>query len=635
MINEPGQVHVEIEVKYDLAPGAELPTLADLLADLPEAGSRGYREGDLGVHDLEATYFDTEDLRLAGARTTLRRRTGGDDAGWHLKTPGDEGARIERRVPLGRAVKTVPVALRREVEGLDENARLVPVARISTRRRVHTLLDAAGTRLLELCDDTVRAERLLPAGSGGRTESAAETAAVGAVGGAAVGAAGASLPGAVVGATLGAAAGATVGAVRGDDDGSDTWREVELELLDGDRDLFDAVDARLRAAGLTVAGTSSKLQRVLSGASPAPAAPTEAEAGSSATTPAPAMISTEDAPVDVDDRGDGPSRGPAADRTLSPAAPPRKKLGARSPAGDVLVVHLAEQVQQILDQDPGVRADADDSVHKMRVATRRLRSALRTFGPLLEGSTKPLREELKWLAAELGEARDAEVLRNRLVVSVAALDEASDGTPDATPDERAESPEAADGVPQRVHRQLEGRYRVAHDRVLEVLDSERYQSLLDRLQELVERPDLSSKGRRRAEKVLPRRVRKAYTALAELVAAAEATGPGHDRDELLHEARKQAKQVRYAAEAVTAVFGKDAKTFAKAVTAVQEVLGEHQDSVVTREQLRELAAGAPPEVAFAYGRLHAHEELHAAAAESDFEESWDALQAKRLHRWLR
>ena len=104
--------HEEIEVKYELEPGLDLPALPALLRALPEAAERGYREGDLGEFDLEATYFDTVDLCLSAARTTLRRRTGGTDAGWHLKTPGDAGARVEQRLPLGRAVRTVPAALR-------------------------------------------------------------------------------------------------------------------------------------------------------------------------------------------------------------------------------------------------------------------------------------------------------------------------------------------------------------------------------------------------------------------------------------------------------------------------------------------------------------------------------------------
>jgi CHAD domain-containing protein len=522
--------HEEIEVKYDLAPDAELPSLSSLLGEVADVSERGLREGDLGEHHLEATYFDTGDLRLTAARTTLRRRTGGTDAGWHLKTPGDAGARIEQGVPLGRAVRTVPVALRRLVADLTDEQPLVPVAQVNTRRRVTTLLDGSGRRLLELADDVVEARRLMP------TEGPGDAA----------------------------------GAVQ-------RWREVELELVDGDRDLFDAVDAGLRAAGLEVSESSSKLGRVLSGSSTVRSGP----------------------------------RPPIA-RPLG-----RAELTTRSRAGDVVVLHLVEQVQQILDQDPRVRADEADAIHRMRVATRRLRSALRTFQTLFAPPTKPLRDELRWLAAELGTARDAEVLRDRLVRSVASLD--------AVPGD----------VPALVAEQLGTAYREAHDRVLGELDSERYQSLLDALQLFVEQPEFTPRAARPSGKVLPRRVAKTYTALADLVEKAHALPSGHERDELLHEARKAAKQVRYAAEAVAVVFGKDARRFAAAVTELQEVLGEHQDSVVTRTRLRGLAAAARPEAAFAYGRLYAREEDHATAGEAGVEEAWAALRAKRLHRWLR
>ncbi|MFD0482703.1 CHAD domain-containing protein [Kineococcus sp. GCM10028916] len=566
--------HEEIEVKYEFAPDAELPPLAALL---PEVDATGLRVGDRGEFVLDAVYFDTPDLRLSGARTTLRRRTGGVDAGWHLKTPGDDGARLERRVPLGRAVRTVPVALRRLVEALTAGQALVPVVRLSTHRSVQTVLDASGRRLLELADDRVEAHRLLPAGGSGE-------------------------PGA-----------------------GQTWREVELELLDGDRAVFDAVDAALRAAGLVVSTSPSKVGRVLAGGPPEPAADdhttdtdpgTEADADAETAEVVPVEVTTPSAAI------------PAEPRTLSRGTTPRRKeLSTASSAGDVLFLHLREQVQQVFDQDARVRADDADSVHKMRVATRRLRSALRTFQPLLGAPTKPLRDELRWLAAELGRARDAEVLRDRLVQAVASLDVAPEDQPD--------DPAATGAVPQRVAEQLGSDYRRAHDQVLLELDSERYQRLLDTLQEFVEHPATSPKARRPAGRELPKRVARTYRTLAGLVAAAQDAPAGRERDELFHEARKAAKQVRYAAEAVAVVFGKDAKRFAAATTAVQEVLGEHQDSVVTRERLADLAARAEPEVAFAYGRLFAQEETHARLSESDVDDAWDALQAKRLHRWLR
>src|SRR3954447_13268727 len=78
-------------------------------------------------------------------------------------------------------------------------------------------------------------------------------------------------------------------------------------------------------------------------------------------------------------------------------------LTVKSPSGAVVLTHLRLQVAQVQTQDQPVRLDTPDSVHKMRVATRRLRSALTTFKPLFHGSVvRPLRDELKWLAGELG-----------------------------------------------------------------------------------------------------------------------------------------------------------------------------------------------------------------------------------------
>src|SRR5579859_343254 len=81
----------EIEWKYDAAPGVSLPDLSDL--------PRVENQSDPDEQVLEATYYDTPTLDLAQAHITLRRRLGGDDAGWHLKLPEADGARAELRMP--------------------------------------------------------------------------------------------------------------------------------------------------------------------------------------------------------------------------------------------------------------------------------------------------------------------------------------------------------------------------------------------------------------------------------------------------------------------------------------------------------------------------------------------------------
>ena len=94
-----------------------------------------------------------------------------------------------------------------------------------------------------------------------------------------------------------------------------------------------------------------------------------------------------------------------------------------------------------------------------------------------------------------------------------------------------------------------------------------------------------------------------------IVEEADATPDDAEREELLHDARKAAKRARYAAESVGRIFGADAVAFAEAKEAVQEALGEHQDSVLTRERLREPARHtSSTEAAFFYGRVHALEE---------------------------
>src|SRR6478736_5566277 len=144
-----------------------------------------------------------------------------------------------------------------------------------------------------------------------------------------------------------------------------------------------------------------------------------------------------------------------------------------SPASAVLLAHLTEQVRAMTSREQQARLDEPDGVHKMRVATRRLRSALSTFRPLLDREvTDPLRDELKWIAAELGGARDAEVLRIRLLDEIAA-----------EPDDLVLGPVAA-----RIEAELRADHRRAHDALVQALKSERYFRLLDQLDALVDEP---------------------------------------------------------------------------------------------------------------------------------------------------
>lgn len=122
-------------------------------------------------------------------------------------------------------------------------------------------------------------------------------------------------------------------------------------------------------------------------------------------------------------------------------------------------------------------------------------------------------------------------------------------------------------------------------------------------------------------------MRKDFRKVSRLIARASDLEPGTDRDVALHEARKKAKRTRYAAEAAEPVLGKPAKTMVKSMKALQNRLGEHQDSVMARQALRELSAvaHAAGESAFTYGLLHEREAQRAVRVEAELPGFWDGI----------
>ncbi len=154
----PARGYREVETKFDVDSTFVVPTLTGL------AGISSTAE-PVEEH-LEAIYYDTDDLRLARGRITLRRRQGGHDAGWHLKLPTSGDGRDEIHRPLGAierdpsAEGTVPGELADIVAATTRGRPLAPVARIRTTRRATMLRDLDGRDLAELADDEVRAQTL-------------------------------------------------------------------------------------------------------------------------------------------------------------------------------------------------------------------------------------------------------------------------------------------------------------------------------------------------------------------------------------------------------------------------------------------------------------------------------------------
>lgn len=306
-------------------------------------------------------------------------------------------------------------------------------------------------------------------------------------------------------------------------------------------------------------------------------------------------------------------------RALAPESPlvPEitvPELEADATAGEVVHRAIALSVTRLVLHDPVVRLDVDpEGVHQARVATRRLRSDLRTFRPLLEASfAAGIREELGWLAASLGDVRDDDVLLERMRERAAELPE----------DEQA----GAAGMLAT----LEQRRGEAHSRLLETLDGDRYVELLSRLVEAANAPGLAKDAKEPAIEVIPALVRRPWHRLEKRVRALGAS----PSDEELHEVRIRTKRVRYAADAAAPVVGKPARAFARAAAGLQDVLGELNDTVVARAWLDTWAdADADPARRRAAAVLAASEHAAAASLRTSWTDAWERLAAPELRSW--
>lgn len=506
-----GKTVQETERTYEAAPGqAAEPDLAGI------DGVEAVVTPD--PVKLDALYFDTQELALSARGITLRRRTGGEDAGWHLKLPGDRAdTRTELHAPLGRSARTVPAALAAEVAAIVRGRPLVPVARIKSERHRRLLLGPDDTPLAEIAHDHVTAQLL--------------------------------------------------GGDKGDEVAVIRWTETEAELLGGDVELLDAAEERLVAAGYRRSAFPSKLLHALG------------------------------------------ERVPPA-----PPGPPEPRT-----AGAVALAYLHRQVADLIRYDAAVRRDEPDAVHRMRVATRRMRSALRSYRRELDRSaTDPIVAELTWLAGVLGTERDREVLGARLEQLIGELVPGL-----ATP-----------ALTGRVHGRFTAEHADVHAYVLGELDSRRYFTLLDTLDALLAAPPLLPAAERPAKPAVTRTVRRDHRRLARRVGAALDLPPGRERDVALHEARKAAKRARYAAESAEPLLGKPAKSYRRRVTEVQSVLGEHQDSVMARAAVTRLAdeARAEGEDTFAFGAIYQMERFCAAALETALPKVWARADRGRFAR---
>lgn len=481
---EEAERYVEVERKFDVDESTVSPSFDGI------AAVTGLKKPP--PQSLDAVYFDTSARDLASKRITLRRRTGGSDAGWHLKLPAGPDARIEVRAPLEEADSPssdnipaqVPAELRDVVLAVVRDRPLAPVARITTTRETQVLCGHDGAALAEFSDDRVTAW------SAGTSD------------------------------------------VSGPAPAEQHWREWELELAQPDgaanTELLDQLGDRLRDAGAVPSRHGSKLARALGTTAP-----------------------------------------PDETRTR-PADPLRRAV--------------AEQVDRLLVWDRAVRADVEDAVHQMRVATREIRSLLQASQGsfALPGNTEIL-DGLRELASVLGIARDAEVLGERYQ---RALDQLA--------------PELVRGpVRERLVEGARQRYQDGLRQSLTIMRSPWYFRLLDALDAVVAENPATTNG----QQPTPATISTAYQRVRKAVKRAGASEGGQGRNEALRRIRKRAKRLRHRAAATGATKVSDR------AKAIQTLLGNHQDSVVSRKHLSQQAdaAHAADEDTFTYGLLYQQE----------------------------
>ncbi|WP_410675988.1 CHAD domain-containing protein [Amycolatopsis sp. cmx-4-68] len=300
-------------------------------------------------------------------------------------------------------------------------------------------------------------------------------------------------------------------------------------------------------------------------------------------------------------------------------APPRRRKKPK--AGEVVLASLRDHYARLRRADVGVRLDVEDSVHQLRVATRKLRSALRTFGSIVDKEgTAPLAAELKWLGQQLSPARDAEVSEERLREQL-----------DDVPSELVFGP-----LRQFLTRYFAREAEEGRTRAMAALTGKRYLNLLRALDALVEEPPLTAQARKPAKAALRKPVRKAARKLRAAEAATDGLA-GHELETALHEVRKKAKRARYAADTVKPVYGKKLREWRKNVKALQGTLGEHQDTVVGRDVLHHLtiAGHGEGQNTFTFGMLYAQDAGRAEKLRGEFAREWRRLGKGGRPGWLR
>jgi triphosphatase len=522
--------HQEIEWQFD---ATDLESVERWLEENPSVS--GLAVYPMETKDLADTYYDTEDWRFYRAGYALRVRRDGKNVGVTMKAlapPEDGGLKKRREIsePLrsggARALATARGPVGDRLRLLAGNQDLRPLFEIRTRRKVFELrsedqadsLDASAGEVVVGPEGDIRYKE--------ESSVSAEEVTVDALGG---------IHKREIGHVLAEVA-LDESEFSGGDEGARLSR-IEVEVADEGAGSYDGV-----------AGFVDQLQSSLE---LRPTGTSKFETG-------------------------------LCVAGLQPAVAPdfgSNEIDASMSAGEVAFAILRRHFAKMLTHEPGVRLGEDpEELHDMRVATRRLRAALKLYKEVLPKRAERYERDLRHFAGSLGEVRDLDVQLERLA------GEASGGGE----------------VMEDVVAALEERRVEMRRRMLEALDSSRYERFVASFSGTLRR------GRRPAPtgpilEVAPGLVRRRYKKVRKDVKSLTADSPPED----FHDLRKKGKHLRYALEPLRGIYGKPAERVVELLKSVQDDLGDNQDLIVAAGLMRELglAGDLPPRVSFSLGAI--------------------------------
>ncbi|MFI5609039.1 CHAD domain-containing protein [Amycolatopsis sp. NPDC051903] len=313
---------------------------------------------------------------------------------------------------------------------------------------------------------------------------------------------------------------------------------------------------------------------------------------------------------------DSPADNTTALRVRLPRAPRPAPLRPDATAGEALTAYLRSQRERLVQSERAIRQNLPDAAFDLRTAVRRTRAALRTYRPLVADGqlVTELIDELRWLGREVSAARDAQVARERITAGLDELDDELHRGPVRTlvSEHFAHVDAAADAA------------------LAEALDSPRWLAVRGRLELFVDDPVLTAPAERPAGTELLVHIRSTAQLLLDAVRRRDPSDAG------LHAVRKVARHLRESALVARPVVGPAAKRFDHRLQKLRRVLGEHQDSVVSRRALTELltAAERAGHNGFTFAVLYGQERARAEAVRNRLPRCWDRTWRPAHLDWL-